>query len=359
MKLHHRIQRPLVLLSALAAAWSGAFVADARATTLSNTLTGAGATFPYPIYSKWFDMYREKTGVAINYQSIGSGGGIQQVKAGTVDFGASDAALSDARLKEMPRKILHFPTVAGAVVLAYNLPPLKQPLRLTPEVIAGIYMGKITTWNDRRIAAANPGAALPGTPILPVHRSDGSGTTNIFTTYLSAVSPQWKELVGANTSVSWPVGIGGKGNEGVSGLVRQTQGAIGYVELAYAKQNRLAVVHVRNRSRKFIQPTLASTTAAAEGASASLARDVRTPIGNSPAPAAYPICGLTFLLVYQDQKDPGKAHALAGFLNWAIHEGQGVAEGLDYARLPEAVVKVNEATLRKLTVAGKPLVANR
>src|SRR3954470_19691839 len=354
-----RIQRSrgtaILLGIALLASLGGAGRANAAATSL----TGAGATFPYPIYSKWFDTYHEKTGIEINYQSIGSGGGIQQIKAGTVDFGASDAALSDARLKEMPRRILHFPTVGGAVVLAYNLPSVRQPLHLTSQIISGIYMGKITTWNDKRIAAANPGVALPGAPILPVHRSDGSGTTNIFTTYLSAVDGPWKEMVGANTSVSWPAGIGGKGNEGVSGLIRQTQGAIGYVELAYAKQNRLPVAHVMNRSGKFIEPTIASTTAAAEGAAPMLARDVRFPIVNSPAAGAYPICGLTFLLVYQDQKDAPKARALAAFIQWAIHEGQSVAPTLDYAPLPMAVVKVDEANLRRLTIAGKPLLANR
>jgi phosphate transport system substrate-binding protein len=339
------------LLAALAPA--------ALASQASGNLTGAGATFPYPIYSKWFDTYHEKTGIEINYQSIGSGGGIQQIKAGTVDFGASDAPLADARLKEMPRRLLHFPTVAGAVVLAYNLPSVKQPLMLTPEVIAGIYMGKITTWNDKRIAAANPGVGLPAAPILAVHRSDGSGTTNIFTTYLSAVNTPWKEMVGANTSVSWPSGIGGKGNEGVSGLIRQTQGAIGYVELAYAKQNHLPVAHVRNRTGKFIEPTLASTTAAAQGAAPMLAKDVRFPIANSPAPDAYPICGLTFLLLYQDQRDPAKGHALAGFIDWAIHDGQAMAAALDYARLPDAVVKVNEASLKRLTLSGKPLLADR
>jgi phosphate transport system substrate-binding protein len=320
-------------------------------------LTGAGATFPYPIYSKWFDMYLQKTGVQINYQSIGSGGGIQQVKAGTVDFGASDAALSNARLKEMPRRVLHFPTVAGAVVLSYNLPSVTEPLRLTPETIVGIYLGKVTMWNDKRIVTTNPGVELPNSPILPVHRSDGSGTTNIFVTYLSAVSSEWKELVGANTSVSWPVGIGGKGNEGVAGLVRQTPGAIGYVELAYAKQNKFAVAHIKNSSGNFVEPTLASTTAAAEGASAMLAKDVRTPIVNSPAPDAYPISGLTFLLIYQDQRDPVKARALAEFIRWSITDGQEVAETLDYARLPEAVVKVNLATLMTLTVKSKPILA--
>ncbi|HEY2924390.1 MAG TPA: phosphate ABC transporter substrate-binding protein PstS [Candidatus Eisenbacteria bacterium] len=359
MKTTRKIVRSPAFLLVLGIALLAALAPAAFAAQGQNALTGAGATFPYPLYSKWFDMYHQRTGIQINYQSIGSGGGIQQIKAGTVDFGASDAPLSDARLKEMPRKLLHFPTVGGADALAYNLPSLKQPLKLTPDIIAGIYMGKITTWNDRRIAAANPGVALPAAPILPVHRSDGSGTTHIFTTYLSTVSVPWKEMVGAGTSVSWPVGIGGKGNEGVSGLIKQTQGAIGYVELAYAKQNRLPVAHVRNKTGKFIEPTLPSTTAAAEGAAPMLARDVRFPIVNSPAPNAYPICGLTFLLLYQDQRDAAKAHALAGFIEWAIHDGQTAAAPLDYARLPEAVVKVNEGSLRKLTLAGKPLLANR
>ena len=329
----------------------GASVAGAQA------LTGAGATFPYPLYSKWFDAYKQKRNVEINYQSIGSGGGIQQVRAGTVDFGASDAALSDATLKDMPRKVLHFPTVAGAVVLAYNLPGLAAPLKLTSDLVTGIYMGRITTWNDKRLAAANPGVTMPAAPILAVHRSDGSGTTSVFTNYLAAVSGEWKELVGAGTSVSWPSGVGGKGNEGVSGVVRQTPGAIGYVELAYAKQNQLSMATLRNKSGKFVMPSLASTTAAVEGAAALLAKDVRTPIVNSPAPEGYTIAGLTFLLVYQDSKDPARARALADFIAWAIHDGQAYAEPLDYATLPAAVVKTNEATLRLLTANGKPLPA--
>jgi len=332
-------------------------VALTAATASAQNLTGAGATFPYPLYSKWFDVYHEKTGIQINYQSIGSGGGIQQVKAGTVDFGASDAALSNDRLKEMPRKILHFPTVAGAVALAYNLQGFDGTLKLTPDLITAIYMGTITVWNDPKIAAANPGLTMPPAPILPIHRSDGSGTTNIFTTYLSLVNTKWKELVGANTAVSWPAGVGGKGNEGVAGLVRQTPGAIGYVELAYAKQNQLPVAQVQNKAGKFVEPTLASTTAAVAAGAEALAKDVRTPIANAASPDAYPIAGLTFLLVYQDQKDPARAKALAGFIDWAIHDGQGLAEGLEYARLPEAVVKVNEASLKKLTAGGKPLMA--
>ena len=333
-----------------------ALAAAAAVPATAQSLTGAGATFPYPIYSKWFDAYHQKTGVQINYQSIGSGAGIQQVKAGTVDFGGSDAALTNERLKELPRPVVHFPTVAGAVVLAYNLPGFAGPLRLTPETVTGIYLGRITAWNDRRIAAANPGAALPAAPILPVHRSDGSGTTNIFTSYLSAVSSEWKELVGANTSVSWPAGIGGKGNEGVAGLVRQTPGTIGYVELAYAKQNKLPVALLRNKTGTFVEPSLASTTAAVEGSAALLAKDVRTPIVNAARPDAWPIAGLTFLLLYKDQKDAAKGRALAEFIRWAMHDGQGMAEALDYARLPEAVIKVNEAALGTLTSGGKPLL---
>ena len=345
--------RTFLTRTALAAVTIASFAAPAHA----QSLTGAGATFPYPIYSKWFDVYREKTGVAINYQSIGSGAGIQQVRAGTVDFGASDAPLSNAALKDMPRRVVHFPTVAGAVVVAYNLPGVSAPLRLTSDQIGGIYLGKITMWNDRRIAASNPGVALPAAPILPVHRSDGSGTTNIFASYLAAVSAEWKELVGAGTAVSWPVGIGGKGNDGVAGLVRQTPGAIGYVELAYARQNRLAVALVRNRAGQFVEPSLASTTAAVEASAAALAKDVRTPIVNAPGPDAYPISGLTFLLVYQDQKDPVRARALADFIQWAIHDGQAMAADLSYARLPEAIVHVNEATLKTLTSGGRALAA--
>jgi phosphate transport system substrate-binding protein len=212
-------------------------------------------------------------------------------------------------------------------------------------------------WNDPKIAAANPGVSMPAAPILPIHRSDGSGTTNIFTTYLSLVSTQWKEMVGANTSVSWPAGVGGKGNEGVAGLVRQTPGAIGYVELAYAKQNQLPVAQVRNKAGQFVEPTLASTTAAVAASAAALAKDVRTPIANASTPDSYPICGRTFLLVYQDQKDPARAKALASFIDWAMHDGQSMVEGLDYARLPESVVKVNEDNLKKLTAGGKPLMA--
>src|SRR5262245_52144705 len=322
-------------------------------------LTGAGATFPYPIYSKWFDTYNKATGVQINYQSIGSGAGIQQLKAGGVASGASDAPLNNQRLKEMPHAIVHFPMVAGAVVLAYNLPSLTAPLQLTSDQVAAIYLGKITMWNDKRIAATNPGVALPNLPIAAIHRSDGSGTTYIFTTYLSAVSKDWKEMVGNNTSVSWPVGLGGKGNEGVSGLVRQAPGAVGYVELAYAKQNNFSMASLKNAAGKFVAPTLASTTAAANGAAAALAKDVRTPIVNSRDPEAYPIAGLTFLLVNKEQRDSVKGKAIADFIAWAMADGQGMAADLEYARLPEAVVKVNQANLMSLTYGGKPILARK
>jgi phosphate transport system substrate-binding protein len=259
----------------------------------------------------------------------------------------------------MPRKVVHIPTVAGAVVLAYNLPGFKGDLKLSSDAIAGIYLGKITTWNDPRLAKLNPGVMMPAAPILAVHRSDGSGTTNIYTTYLALVSTEWKELAGAGTAVSWPVGVGGKGNDGVAGVVKQTPGAIGYVELAYAKQNQLPYATVANKSGKYIVPTTESTTAALVASAASLAKDVRNPIANSAGADAYPICGLTFLLVYQDSKDPAKAKALADFLDWAIHDGQSFAEDLDYAKLPDAVVKVDEAAIKSLTAAGKPVLAAR
>jgi phosphate transport system substrate-binding protein len=323
------------------------------------TLTGAGATFPYPLYSKWFDAYGQKTGVQINYQSIGSGGGIQQLKAGTVDFGASDAPLSDDKLKEMPQPVIHFPTVGGAVVLAYNLPGLTQPLKLSVDALVAIYSGKVTKWNDARIAAANIGTALPNLAILPVHRSDGSGTTNIFTTYLSSISATWRDSVGANTSVSWPSGIGGKGNDGVAGQVRQTPGSIGYVELAYAKQNNLSVAHIQNKAGAYVEPTLASTTAAIQASAAALAQDVRTPIVNADGLDVYPIAAVTFLLVYENQQDAAKAKAIAEFIQWAITDGQAMAEPLFYAKLPPEVIQVDQAALARLKAGGKPVLASR
>ena len=306
-----------------------ALLAGATATShAATTLTGAGATFPYPIYSKWFYAYGRLTGVRINYQSIGSGAGIQQLKVRTVDFGASDAPLSNEEMRSMPGDVIHIPTVAGAVVLTYNVRGIGKGLRLTPEIASGIFLGKIRRWDDSAIKRVNPRLRLPRQPIYVAHRSDGSGTTFIFTSYLSAVSGEWKSRVGAGKSVRWPVGIGGKGNEGVAGLVKQTPGAIGYVEMAYAVQNRLSYACVRNRAGRFIEPSIESTTAAANSAAAAMKKDVRTLIVNPPGKNAYPIAGFTYILLYKNQSNPEKARALARFLRWAIHDGQKMAKPL-------------------------------
>jgi phosphate transport system substrate-binding protein len=323
----------------------------------AETLNAAGATFPYPLYSKWFDAYKQKTGVTISYQSIGSGGGIKALQTGVVDIGASDAPLSDQEAKEMGAAVVHIPTVAGAVVIAYALPGVDKGLRLTPDVLADIYLGKLTRWNDRRITSVNPGRKLPNLAIAVVHRSDGSGTSYIFTSYLSAISADWKRTVGAGKSVSWPAGIGGKGNEGVAGLVKQTPGAIGYVELAYATQNKLPCAFLRNRAGRFVEPTLASTTAAAAGAAKAMQKDVRVSIVNSPAKDAYPIAGFTYMLVYRNQRDANRGRATADFLWWAVHTGQQEAPRLEYAPLPAAVVKINEGAIRSLSSGGKALLA--
>jgi phosphate transport system substrate-binding protein len=321
------------------------------------TLTGAGATFPYPLYSKWFSEYaKSNPQVRINYQSIGSGGGIQQLKAGTVDFGASDAPLSDEEMKSMPAPVVHIPTVAGAVVIAYNLPGGPDEIRLTPDIIAGIYLGDIRRWNDRRIVAANPRTRLPDLAVAVAHRSDGSGTTYIFTHYLAAVSKAWADRVGAGKSVDWPVGIGGKGNEGVTGVVKQTPGGVGYVELAYAVQNKLAYARVRNAAGNFVKPTLATTRAAAAGAAEAMKRDLRVSIVNAKAVDAYPIAGFTYLLVCRDQANRAKGEALVNFLDWAIHDGQQFAEPLLYAALPTDVVTLDEAALHTIRFQGKALL---
>lgn len=303
----------------------------------SVDLTGAGATFPYPIYSKWFNDYAARTGIRINYQSIGSGGGVRQFQEMTVDFGATDAPMTDEEIaKAKGGPILHFPTVLGADVVSYNLPALTQPLRLTGEAIADLFLGKITKWNDQRLAALNPGVTLPNTDVIVVHRSDGSGTTFVFTDYLTAVSPAWSAGPGKGKEVRWPVGLGGKGNEGVAGQVKQTPGAVGYVELAYARQNALSLAHVRNSAGNFIEPTIESITAAAAGALESLgpATDYRVSIVNSAGPQSYPISSFTWLLVYQNQPDAAKGQKLADFLKWMYAEGQDAAPALDYAPLP-------------------------
>ncbi|MBX6422333.1 phosphate ABC transporter substrate-binding protein PstS [Thermosulfurimonas sp. F29] len=321
------------------------------------TLLGAGATFPYPLYSKWFHVYYQKTGVRVNYQSIGSGGGIRQILARTVDFGATDAPMSDEELAKAPAKILHLPMAIGAVVIAYNLPGVPSGLRLTPEVLADIFLGKIRKWNDPRIVKLNPDLKLPALPIMVIHRSDGSGTTFNFTYYLSRVSPEWRRRVGYGKAVRWPTGIGGKGNEGVTGYLKQFPGAIGYIELAYAHQNRLAVAALRNRAGKFVLPTLESVSAAAR---TRIPPDTRTLIVDTDAPDGYPLSAMTWILVYQEQAYGGRsferARALVELLWWCVHEAQNYNESLLYARLPENVVRINERLLRSITYKGKPVL---
>ena len=314
--------------------------ASAQATTSGADLTGAGATFPYPLYSKWFSDYAAKTGVKINYQSIGSGGGIRQLTEQTVDFGATDAPMTDAELaKAKGGAILHFPTTLGAVCITYNLPGVTQPLKLSGEAVAAIYQGQVTKWNDARIAALNPGVALPATDILVVHRSDGSGTSFVFTDYLSAVSPAWAKAPGKGKEVQWPTGLGAKGNEGVAGQVKQTPGAIGYVELAYATQNKLATAQLQNAKGEYVAPSIASVTAAAAGASAALpaTTDYRVSIVNASGAGVYPISSFTWIIVYQKQADAAKGKKLRDFLTWAYGDGQAMAAPLDYAPLPEAM----------------------
>jgi phosphate transport system substrate-binding protein len=314
------------------------------ATTIQ--LNSAGATFPYPIYAKWFDEYHKlHPDIEINYQSIGSGGGIQQLHAGTVDFGASDMPLKDELLQQLNLNIVQFPTVLGAVMPTYNIPGVNAELKFTPEALAGIYLGKITKWNDPAIAGPNPGINLPGDDIVVIHRSDGSGTTFVWTDYLSKVSPEWKRSVGSNTSVKWPVGLGGKGNEGVAGLVKQTPDAIGYVELIYALQNHMTYGLVKNSSGNFIKANLETVTAAASGAAAQMTHDVRVSITNAPGKNAYPICSFTYLLIPKQIQDAQKAKVIKDFLAWMMTDGQGMVETLDYARLPQAVVRIEKRNL--------------
>src|SRR5512146_329234 len=318
-----------------------------------NNITGAGSTFVYPVMSRWIaDYQKENPAVRINYQSIGSGGGIQQLKKGLVDFGASDAALTDDQLKEMP-PIVQIPESAGPVCITYNLPDVKQPLKLTPTALAGIYMGKIQSWHDAEIASTNPGVKLPTTPIVVAHRSDGSGTTNIFTTYLSAVNPDWKKNVGAAISVSWPAGLGGKGSEGVTGIVKQNPGSIGYVELTYALENHLPVAEIKNAAGEFVAPTAEGTTSAIQAFADELAKDPRLPIVNPPASAknAYPISGLTYLLVPKQFKNEQKVRK---FVQDVITQGQSQAERRHYAPLPEPIVQLNHKMLSGNESTAKP-----
>ena len=307
------------------------------------SLNAAGATFPYPIYSKWFDAYHSQhSNIQINYQSIGSGGGIRQLTAGTVDFGASDMPMNDDQIKAFQSKngsgILHFPTVLGAVVPMYNIPKVTAELKFTQKALAGIFLGTITKWNDPEITKANPGLSLPKDDIVVVHRSDGSGTTFIWTDFLSKVSPEWKSKAGSGTSINWPVGLGGKGNEGVSGLIKQTPDSIGYVELIYALQNSIEFGDVQNANGKFLKASLGGVTAAAAGVAKSMPDDFRVSITDAPGADAYPISSFTWLLIPQQIKDPAKRDAIKGFLKWMITDGQGYNEGLAYAKLPKPVV---------------------
>jgi phosphate transport system substrate-binding protein len=320
-------------------------------------ISGAGSTFVNPVMSRWtVDFSQTHPNVRINYQSIGSGGGIQQVKAKTVDYGASDASLSDQQLAGM-EPVVQFPETAGPVCITYNLPGLTAPLRLSPAAVAGIFLGTIKTWTDPVLAKDNPGVKLPKLGVVVSHRSEGSGTTSIFTSYLAAVSPEWNSKVGKGISVSWPVGIGGKGNEGVTGNITNTAGAVGYVELAYAQQNHLPTAAIENAAGQHVQPTPAGTTAAIAAFSAQLTQDPRTPIVNPPASAAdaYPISGLTFLIIPKDGPDKAKRAALKQFAQYIITDGQTTAGTLNYAPLPDSVKQFDQQQLQLLTAAGQPI----
>ncbi|MHB0870451.1 MAG: phosphate ABC transporter substrate-binding protein PstS [Chloroflexota bacterium] len=324
--------------------------APAAAPGSAKELTGAGATFPYPLYSKWFDVYNQKTGIKVNYQSVGSGAGIKQLTERTVDFGASDAPMSEQQIQQAGGgDVFHIPTVTGAVVVIYNLQGVEKGLKLTPETLSGIYLGQIKKWSDPRIVADNAGIKLPDTDIALVHRSDGSGTTSIFTDYLSAVSADWKGKVGKGTSVNWPAGLGAKGNEGVAGQVKQTPGAVGYVELAYAVQNKLTYAALKNQAGQFVDATIESTTAAAAGAAATMPDHLRVSLVNAPGANSYPIAGFTWLLVRKEQGDAAKSKALVDLLWWGIHDGQQYASELLYAPLPPEVVKKAEAMVRAIS----------
>jgi phosphate transport system substrate-binding protein len=313
-----------------------------------TTLNGAGATFPYPIYSKWFSEYHKAhPEIQVNYQPIGSGGGIRQVTAGTVDFGASDMPMTDKQLQDTKTKILNLPTVLGAVVPAYNIPGVTGEVKFTPDILAGIFLGRIGKWNDKAITAVNPGVNFPDKDIIVVHRSDGSGTSFIWTDYLSKVSSDWKSQVGSDTSVKWPMGMGGKGNEGVSGMIRQLPGSIGYIELIYALQNNIPYGSVRNSSGAFVKASLASVTAAA-ASSPKMPADFRVSITNSPGKDAYPISSFTWLLIPAQSKNPANGKILADFLSWMLTEGQTMTSALSYAPLPENVVAKVKETIKQV-----------
>jgi phosphate transport system substrate-binding protein len=338
--------RTLSTIVACAAALACSVSADAI------KINGAGATFPYPIYSKWFAEYNKvHPDVEINYQSIGSGGGIRQIQAQTVFFGASDGPMTPEQLQASPGRILHFPTVLGAVVPVYNIPNVRTELKFTGPVLADIFLGKITKWNDAAIAKLNAGVTLPATDITVAHRADGSGTTYIWVDFLSKVSPEWKSKVGINTSVNWPTGVGGRGNEGVAGLVSQTPGAIGYVELIYALQNKISYGTVQNMAGEFTKASVESVTLAAASAATQMPPDFRVSITNAPGKGVYPISSFTWLLLYESPKNKAQAKAMVDFVKWALSDGQKYCADLGYAPLPESVVKLEMAALAKIKLS--------
>ncbi len=348
-------RRPSAAVAALVILATAVFGPAGAAAEEARVLTGAGATFPYPLYSKYFDAYGRERGVRVNYQSIGSGGGIRQITEETVDFGASDAPMTDEQLAKAPGPILHIPTALGAVVPTYNMPG-NVTVRFTGEVLADIFLGKIKKWNDPRLQELNPELSLPDQDIVVVHRSDGSGTTYVWVDYLSKVSKKWAERVGRGTSVSWPVGLGGKGNEGVAGLVKRTPGALGYVELIYALANNLDYGAVRNRAGEFVKADMASVSRAAAGALDDMPDDLRVSITDAPGKGVYPVSAFTYLLIYANQKDEAKGRAVANLAWWVTHEGQRYNEGLHYGRLPAEIMPKVEARLALIKYRGQVLL---
>ena len=332
-------------------------VGEARPYQDDKTILGAGSSFDYPLFTKMFAAYNTSSGIQINYQSVGSGAGISQLTAKTVDFGATDAPMNGKQDSALSSPAIHIPVTAGAIVLSYNLPEVKTQLQFTPAVLADIFLGNITTWNDAKIAAINKGVSLPSTPILIAHRSDGSGSTNIFTTYLSKVSDQWNTKVGKGSAVNWPVGLGGKGNEGVAGLIKQTPGSIGYIELAYAIQNGMPYAKMQNKAGKWINPSIASVTAAANVA---IPADTKVSLTNTDAAEGYPISGFSWVVLYREQnynsRSKERAASLVKLLRWMIHDGQKFSNDLNYAPLSPAAVKVGDAQLKTVTFDGKPVL---
>ncbi len=343
----------LVLIAALSIAFAGC---SGGGSSSEIRLQGAGATFPNPLYQKWLSEYgKAHANIKIDYQSIGSGGGIKQIQARTVDFGASDAPMTDAELKASPGEIIHIPTVLGAVVITYYLSGVSQPLRFSPDVIADIFLGKIKKWSDPRIKADNTGVNLPDTDITVVHRAEASGTSFVFTDYLAKVSAEWKQKVGADKSPNWPVGQGGKGNEGVTGQIKNQPSTIGYVELAYATQNKLPVALIKNAAGNFVDPSIDAVTAAAAASAATTPDDLRVSITNASGATAYPISSYTYILVYKEQSDAVKGKTVIDFLWWGIHDGESFAKDLQYAPLPAEIVKRAEVRINSITAGGKPL----